>query len=56
MALTYGGEPLNYTEWNEGLGDLENAKRIHAGEGHSSYWSDEGVDTHLKAVLCENKR
>jgi hypothetical protein len=56
MSLTRGGEQLNYTEWNKGLGDLSNSERIHAGTGHSSYWSDKGVDKHLKAILCENKR
>jgi hypothetical protein len=56
MSLTEGGEQLNYTEWNKGLGDLSNSERIHAGKDHSSYWSDEGVDKHLKSILCENKR
>ena len=57
MVLTKGGERFNYTEWHEGFDDLPNVPgRIHAGTGHSSYWSDKGVNTHLKAVLCENKR
>jgi hypothetical protein len=56
IALTYGGEPLNYTAWHRGLGDLENVERIHAGTGHSSYWTDTGVAKHLQSILCENKR
>jgi hypothetical protein len=52
---TVGG-PFNYNQWHSGFGDLSNAERIHAGRGHSDYWTNEGVDTHLKAILCENKR
>ncbi len=39
-----------------GFGDLSNTERIHAGSGHSDYWTDAGVRGHLYSILCENKR
>jgi RHS repeat-associated protein len=36
--------------------ELPNAERIHARGGHSDYWTDEGVDVHLRSILCENTR